>query len=152
MPLHSLAEKNPAQARQPSLHRDAQPAGPRSRPITHGGALARLDPRDVSLLTALAAMQIEYGQPHEAIAYLVQLRRQRPNDPQILRLLAVAFMKMEAWNEANIILDELEDAEGQARSGSDLLRALIRFRLSDLAGARAFFVRFLRKRNERNSA
>lgn len=98
--------------------------------------------KDIQFLTSLAAMQIQYGRPHEAVAYLMAIRRLRPSDTQILRLLAIALMKMEAWEQANVILDELESLNGSDGPIVYLYRSIIRFRQSDLFGARQLFARF----------
>lgn len=98
--------------------------------------------KDISFLTSLAAMQVQYGRPHEAVAYLMTVRRLRPSDPQILRLLAIALMKMEAWEQANVILDELESLSGGEGPLVYLYRSIIRFRQSDLFGAKQLFARF----------
>lgn len=103
---------------------------------------AAISDRDIDFLMALAAMQIQYGQPHEAVAYLMCVRRMRPGNTDILRLLALALMKMEAWNEAGTILDEMESLHGGEGTIIYLYRAIIRFRVSDLFGAKQLFARF----------
>lgn len=103
---------------------------------------AAISDRDIDFLTSLAAMQIQYGQPHEAVAYLMCVRRMRPGNTDILRLLAIALMKMEAWNEAGAILDEMESLHGGEGTIIYLYRAIIRFRVSDLFGAKQLFARF----------
>ena len=116
------------------------PARPRS------GETLALNDRDAALLTSLAAMQIEYGQPHEAVAYLMALRRMRPTDTQVLRLLSVALMKMGSWAEAEIIIEELEAIDHAPNPLVDLYRAFVRFRLKDLFGAKTYLARFIAAR------
>ena len=118
-------------------------SGPQSGAFASSGQdIDGITDKDISFLTSLAAMQVQYGRPHEAVAYLMTVRRLRPSDPQILRLLAIALMKMEAWEQANVILDELESLSRDDGPIVYLYRSIIRFRQSDLFGAKQLFARF----------
>lgn len=102
---------------------------------------AALAERDIDLLASLAAMQIRYGRPEEAIAYLMGLRRMRPGNGKILRLTALALMKLGRWDEAEILLGELEEAQGGSSRVSALWRALILLKRNRFADARQWFWR-----------
>ena len=154
MPLESLVRQEPRAARL-----DTAPTFPRRdsrdslRQSGTNGVLPMrkampVNDQDAAFLTSLAAMQVNYGQPHEAVAYLMALRRMRPGDTDVLRLLAIAFMKMERWSEAAHIVEELDEIAPERIGMLDLYRAVIRFRLSDRIGAKAFFARFIKRREQ----
>jgi tetratricopeptide (TPR) repeat protein len=85
-------------------------------------------------------MQIRYGKPQEAIAYLLTLRRVDPENRQALRLLASAFLKLERWSEAESVIESLEQLGGEPRVS--LWRAITRFKMNRIAEAREWFDRF----------
>ena len=95
------------------------------------------------MLCALAALQLRYGKPQEAAGYLMALRRIQPRNCQVLRLLAICLMKLGRWQEAELILDELDAASPGAERSLALWRSLIRFRTGRLAEARDWFHKFI---------
>ncbi len=103
----------------------------------------RLKRKISACLCALAALQLRYGKPQEAAGYLMALRRMQPRNPQVLRLLAISLMKLGRWQEAELILDELDAASPGSERSLPLWRSLIRFRTNRLAEAREWFHKFI---------
>ena len=130
-----LAERDGAR-----IARPAQPA--RASGLRQA---VRLSDADFEFLRSLAAMQVEYGQPHEGVAYLMELRRIRPSDRDVLRLLSVALLKMECWEQAALVIEDLDEIDGDANPATELYRAVVRFRLADMAGAQAACQRFVKR-------
>lgn len=98
---------------------------------------------DCETLSALAAIQIKYGRPAEAIPYLMMLRRNNPADAEVARLLALALMKMGHWQQAEIIMDDLHGGPTTNTSSSFLLlRSIAAFKQRKLDAARTWLQRF----------
>lgn len=98
---------------------------------------------DCETLSALAAVQIKYGRPAEAIPYLMMLRRNNPADAEVGRLLALALMKMGHWEQAEIIMDDLHGAAAPNTSSSLLLfKSIAAFKQRKLEAARTWLQRF----------
>lgn len=108
---------------------------------------------DRRLLLALAALHIEHGRPEEALTLLQLVDRLAPRDPQTLRLMTLAFVRLgdEAGADAALgaYLATAEAARGDPRR--ELLRALTLLVKADLPAARAAFARFLERRAEREA-
>jgi hypothetical protein len=85
--------------------------------------------RDVELLCALSALQILYGRPEEAAAYLMMVREAAPENTDALRLLASSFIKLPRGQEASCLIDELEARQSKPNRISILLRAIVEFKL-----------------------
>lgn len=142
VPQHAPQQRQPIGAAPSSASPMPNAAPHHGNSQATGQNLEGISDKDIAFLTSLAAMQLQYGRPHEAVAYLMAVRRLRPSDRQILRLLAIALMKMEAWAQADVILDEMESLSGNDGPIVYLYRSIIRFRQSDLFGAKQLFARF----------
>lgn len=104
---------------------------------------AILKEEDCETLTALAAVQIKYGRPQEAVPYLMMLRRNDPANPEVARLLALALMKMGHWQQAEIIMDDLHGAPAETPSPVLMLyRSIAAFKQRKLDAARDWLQRF----------
>lgn len=102
-----------------------------------------LGDEDCETLSALAAVQIKYGRPSEAIPYLMMLRRNNPADTEVARLLALALMKMGHWQQAEIIMDDLHGGPATANSSALMLfRSIVAFKQRKLEAARSWLQRF----------
>ena len=109
------------------------------------GKTTFLTPEYEKTLCGLAALQIRYGKSQEAIAYLMMIRRENPTNKSAMRLLIVALMNLERWDEANQILDELGDTQNDnpiLNRLSALYRSVIALRTARFADAKAWFKRF----------
>ena len=111
-----------------------------------GAAQTVFSTSDIELVCALASMQLKYGKPQEAFAYLAALRKFHPENRQVARLLVVVLMRLNRWAEADEVLRELE-ASGQ-RGGAIYLiyRSLIEFRSNRVAQARHWFNQYVLRR------
>ncbi|MEM7425497.1 MAG: tetratricopeptide repeat protein [Pseudomonadota bacterium] len=125
------------------------PAGPATTPQPQAAVVPqpaapsmRLSSADAETLCALAAMQIRYGKPHEAVPYLLAVRKHQPGHAQAIRLLAVTLMKLNRWAEAQSMLDELDRVDPRPGPLRALYRALTEFKQARLDNARAWFTRF----------
>ena len=74
------------------------PSQPSAMPVV--GATLSIGDRD--LMNALAAFQLRYGKPDEALAILQCTNRLWPNDPQTLRLLTQAFIAIDDYESAEL--------------------------------------------------
>ena len=113
--------------------------------ISHSndGPSPRLSEQDCETMTALAAVQIKYGRPQEAIPYLMMVRRNDPTDAEASRLLALALMKMGNWEQAEIIMNELHDIPNADTSRILLLyRSIVSFKQRNFDAARGWLQRF----------
>lgn len=66
-----------------------------------GAAQTVFSTSDIELVCALASMQVKYGKPQEAFAYLAALRKFHPENRQVARLLVVVLMRLNRWPEAD---------------------------------------------------
>ena len=106
-------------------------------------APSTLSEQDCETMIALAAVQIRYGRPQEAIPYLMMIRRHDPINPEACRLLALAMMKMGNWEQAEIIMNDLHDEPGTPTSRILLLyRGIVSFKQRKLDAARGWLQRF----------
>lgn len=102
---------------------------------------------DQQILCALSAMQIRYGRAAEAIPYLMMIRKINPKNIECSRLLALAFMRLERWAEAEAMVEEYDYLQ-KAKSGNPLdgivllYRSLVSFKTNRLADAKAWFGKF----------
>jgi hypothetical protein len=103
---------------------------------------------DIRLLNAVAAHQILYGKPSEALALLQLTVRFAPGDPQSLRLLSEAFLATGDAETADAAVAAHEAAVGAGRlAPSDMLRrSRVLAALRRGAEAAEAFGRFLRSR------
>ena len=104
-----------------------------------------LNQQDRDVLSSLAAVQIRYNRPAEAVPYLMMLRKTDPSDVQSARLLALALMKLGNWEQAELILEELGDDHGADTADSGILsfyRGLVAFKQRKLNKARQWLQRF----------
>lgn len=107
----------------------------RPQPTPKGGATAPLKDRSRELLTALAAFQLRYNQPEEALAILQLVHRLWPRDAAALRLLTQAFVQIGDF-EAASQTERAYLALQPAASKADRLRsAVISFGLGQLSRA-----------------
>jgi len=111
-----------------------------------------LGSEDRRLILALAAQQIRYGHPEEAIAFLMAMRKSGPGDPQTVKLLAAALIKAAHWAEAEVILGELSALVPRSTRISALYRSLIAFHLSRLSEASAWFAKFTARARDDDEA
>ena len=102
---------------------------------------------DQQMLCALSAMQVRYGRSAEAIPYLMMIRKINPRNVECSRLLALAFMRLNRWQEAEAMIEELDYLQ-KADSGSVLdgvvllYRSLISFKTNKIADAKSWFNKF----------
>ena len=102
---------------------------------------------DQQMLCALSAMQIRYGRAAEAIPYLMMIRKINPKNVECSRLLALAFMRLERWTEAEAMVEEYDYLQ-KANSGSPLdgivllYRSLVSFKTNKIADAKSWFGKF----------
>lgn len=102
---------------------------------------------DQQMLCALSAMQIRYGRANEAIAYLMMIRKINPKNVECSRLLALAFMRLERWAEAEAMVEEYDYLQkGNSNGPLDgivlLYRSLVSFKTNRIADAKAWFGKF----------
>ncbi|MEO0327121.1 MAG: tetratricopeptide repeat protein [Pseudomonadota bacterium] len=107
----------------------------------------KLDVAERETLLALAAVQIRYGRPAEAVPYLMMVRKTNPEDINAARLLARALMKLGRWEQADFILQEIEahseNTNDEAASGfTYLYRSIIAMKVRKLSDARAWLDKF----------
>jgi len=102
---------------------------------------------DQQMLCALSAMQIRYGRAAEAIPYLMMIRKINPKNVECARLLALAFMRLQRWTEAEALVEEYDYLQ-KANSGSPLdgvvllYRSLVSFKTNKIADAKSWFGKF----------
>ncbi len=102
---------------------------------------------DQQMLCALSAMQIRYGRAAEAIPYLMMIRKINPKNIECCRLLAVAFMRLKRWHEAEAMVEEYDHLQktnqGSALNGVVLLyRSIVSFKTNKIADAKSWFGKF----------
>lgn len=137
------------QSRAPLGSSDKKPVQemPRKSPTTDGPTTNPLSDDDQMMLCALSAMQIRYGRPAEAISYLMMVRKVNPENTEAIRLLALTFMRLKRWNEAEVMLAELEtlqEADGSLASNGMiyLYKSVVSLKTRGLTEARSFFNKF----------
>ncbi len=102
---------------------------------------------DQQMLCALSAMQVRYGRSAEAIPYLMMIRKINPGNLECIRLLALAFMRLNRWQEAEAMVEELDYLQ-KANSGNVigglvlLYRSLVSFKTNKIAEAKSWFGKF----------
>ncbi len=102
---------------------------------------------DQQMLCALSAMQVRYGRSAEAIPYLMMIRKINPKNLECTRLLALAFMRLNRWQEAEAMVEELDYLQ-KANSGNVigglvlLYRSLVSFKTNKIADAKSWFGKF----------
>ncbi|MEZ5840547.1 MAG: hypothetical protein R3D02_08980 [Hyphomicrobiales bacterium] len=110
---------------------------------------SRIEPEveDIRMINALAAYQLAYGQPVEALALLTISRRYRPDDEQTLRLLVQSFVQIEDWEKAEAALAALERVAPRRRQSARLLltRAVVLLRRFRAGESRSVFREFLQR-------
>ncbi|MCB1459460.1 MAG: hypothetical protein KDJ48_09410 [Nitratireductor sp.] len=129
------------------MNRQMQPA---AAPRMTGASRLRpqFSDEDLDMARSLSALHIRYGIAHEAVPYLMMIRRERPQDIETTRLLALAMLKLGKWNEADHLLSELDVLA--ARSGNPdgfgrleaLWRSLVLFKTNRFREARDWFSKF----------
>lgn len=102
---------------------------------------------DQQMMCALSAMQIRYGRPAEAIPYLMMIRKINPKNLEATRLLALSFMRLQRWNEADAMVEELDYLQKSSSTGvADglilLYRSLVSFKSNRVADAKSWFGKF----------
>jgi len=102
---------------------------------------------DQQMLCAMSAMQIRYGRPAEAIPYLMMIRKINPKNVECARLLALSFMRLERWQEAEIMVEEYDTLQKSQRTGVVdglvlLYRSLVSYKTSKIAEAKSWFGKF----------
>jgi hypothetical protein len=105
-----------------------------------------LNTEDRDILRALAAAQIRYGRPSEAVPYLMMLRKTDEQDRESSRLLALAFMKLGHWKQAEVILEtisaqSLPDQDPKLNSITALYRGIVAFKQRKVIEARSWLQR-----------
>lgn len=99
------------------------------------------------MLCALSAMQIRYGRPSEAIPYLMMVRKINPKNVEAARLLALSFMRLERWQEADSMVEEYDFLQKSNGTGVVdglvlLYRSLVSFKSNRIADAKSWFGKF----------
>ncbi len=112
--------------------------------------IALFSEQEAGTLRALSALQIKYGHAGEAVPYLMMLRRTNPDDLNASRLLAKALMKLGRWDQADLILAELEKStevgrDEEAHGLVMLYRGIAAFKTRRLADARNWLAKFRAK-------
>lgn len=102
---------------------------------------------DQQMLCAFSAMQVRYGRSAEAIPYLMMIRKINPKNIECTRLLALAFMRLERWQEAEAMVEELDylqKASAPSVVGGLVLlyRSLVSFKTNKIADAKSWFGKF----------
>jgi len=102
---------------------------------------------DQQMLCAMSAMQIRYGRPAEAIPYLMMIRKINPKNVECARLLALSFMRLGRWQEAETMVEEYDFLQKSQQTGVVdglvlLYRSLISYKTSKIAEARSWFGKF----------
>lgn len=102
---------------------------------------------DQQMLCALSAMQIRYGRPNEAIPYLMMIRKINPKNLECCRLLALAFMRLQRWHEADAMIAEYEYLQQSTQSSAMdgvimLYRSLVAFKTNRITDAKNWFGKF----------
>jgi len=83
-----------------------------------------LNSQDQALLNGLAAMQLDYGQTKEAIALLILSETSDPQNPNTLRLLTLAYIRLEWWEKADQTLARYKKEIRQTNSWTHLYTSL----------------------------
>lgn len=99
------------------------------------------------MMCALSAMQIRYGRPAEAVPYLMMVRKINPQNVEATRLLALSFMRLGRWQEADTMVEEYDHLQKSSGSGVVnglvlLYRSLVSFKTSRISDAKAWFGKF----------
>lgn len=118
--------------------------GLRTRPAPQLGAHER------GIINGLAAYQLRYGKPDEALALLQLSQHLWPEDRQTLRLMTQAFVQIEDFESAEMTEAALQRLSAAVRpSRLDQLRqAIIHFGRSRLSEARVTLAGFLRANSD----
>ncbi|MEM7289690.1 MAG: tetratricopeptide repeat protein, partial [Pseudomonadota bacterium] len=123
----------------------AEPSQEKVQPSVQFPAVV-LEEGDRDTLSSLAAIQIRYNKPSEAVPYLMMLRKTDPYDARAARLLALALIKMGKWEQAETVLADMEGlVETPEPHVSGLLtfyRSIVAFKQSKFSAARHWFQRF----------
>ena len=133
-----------------------QPSEPIAKSNQHGEDLQNgltvnpLSQEDEQVLCAISAMQIRYSRSAEAIPYLMMVRKLNPENQDSVRLLALALMKLKRWNEAQIMVEELEQLQlsngTKIKNGFDgmlhLYKSIVAFKTQRVSEARGYFNKF----------
>lgn len=106
-----------------------------------------LSDEEVATLRALAALQIKYGHATEAVPYLMLIRKTNPEDVDSIQLLAKSLMRLNRWDEADVILAELQNMPGADTQSEGhrlvyLYRSIAAFKTRRVAEARSLLARF----------
>ncbi len=110
-----------------------------------------LNKEDVKLLNALASNQLNYGHIREAIALLILCRLAAPKNIQTLRLLTLAYIRLEWWEKAEMILQEYNYYSEKQSKFSHLYAALCSLGQARFSEAREYFHLFQKKLFQRIS-
>ena len=97
---------------------------------------------DQALLNGLAAMQLDYGQTKEAIALLILSETADPKNPDTLRLLTLAYIRLEWWEKAQSTLERFKKQTRQTNSWTHLYTSLVFLGTNKLLKARQHFRMF----------
>lgn len=123
-------------------------------PASLGSLRARSAPQlgahERGIINGLAAYQLRYGKPDEALALLQLSQHLWPEDRQTLRLMTQAFVQIEDFESAEMTEAALQRLSAAVRpSRLDQLRqAVIHFGRSRLVEARAALSGFLRANSD----
>ena len=147
MPLDPLDPRSRSGASDASVPARAQASAPPmdADPLDLDGVASgevELLDEDRELLVALAAFQLRYGEDAEALAYLLAARAVFPGDPDVLRLLAHALVKLDRTEEADEVLTELDRVARPTPPLAILSRALVRLAQGRMDEARRLFDRY----------
>lgn len=102
---------------------------------------------DQQMLCAMSAMQIRYGRPAEAIPYLMMVRKINPKNVECARLLALSFMRLERWQEAEAMVEEYDFLQKSNQTGVMdglilLYRSLVSYKTNKFTDAKSWFGKF----------
>jgi len=105
-------------------------------------AITLLDSEDQVLLNGLAAMQLDYGQTKEAVALLILSETANDKNPDTLRLLTLAYIRLKWWEKAEETLARYKKETRQTNSWTHLYTSLCFLGTNKLLKARQHFRMF----------
>ena len=110
----------------------------------------QLGAHERGIINGLAAYQLRYGKPDEALALLQLSQHLWPEDRQTLRLMTQAFVQIEDFESADMTEAALQRLSAAVRPTrlDQLRQAVIHFGRSRLSEARAALSGFLRANSD----
>lgn len=122
-----------------------------SHPTTVGSQSGVINDEQKRLLNGIAAMQLRYGQPEEALALLQLVDRLSTRDGQTLRLMVQAFIALGETAGAEAAFQAWRTTQDATRFAGlrDIMKAFVLLAGGRLAEARTTFQRAIRANPEK---